>query len=173
MSNNLQLFIFLALGLLVSVLAAREVRRVFRSREPKGHAELAAEQLAYAQRQYLLHQALTEEHRALAEMFQGQAMRLTDYVAVNPAPMVMTWKRGDLKSMITPEGPKVVRVDTRFQQTSGDMQELPHEALRKTWRPDKYWECRCYGQDWVSIPIGEQPSWNRNYQYREVVGVRT
>lgn len=85
MSNNAQLLIMLALLTLVSILAAREVRRVFRSREPKGHAELAAEQLAFAQRQALLHRALGEEHAATADMYSEQADRLRQYVALHAA----------------------------------------------------------------------------------------
>lgn len=155
MNNNLQLLGMLALLALASLLAAREVRRVFRSREPKGHAQLAADQLAYAQRQYLLHQALTEEHRALAEMFRGQAMRLTDYVAANPVPLTVAvrWQRGDLKSMITPE-----------------RAELPHAELRKTWKAGDLWQWRFVGagdKDWRSLPKTLEPEWSPLCEYRD------
>lgn len=49
---------------------------------------------------------------------------------------------------------------------------VPHSELRKTWSRDQQWEYRVTWGNWTPIPVGRNPLWLEECQYRMKLGAR-
>lgn len=76
MNHPIQIALFSLAFLAACICIAALARRYHRPAPAPDDAQIAAEQLAEAKRQVLLHTALAEQHDAQATMYAGRVLRL-------------------------------------------------------------------------------------------------